>query len=159
MLAVQATVRPARSEDSAAVAEVVRAVYAEHGFTWEPGGYHADLADVAVGFDAFWVAELDGRIAGCAGIARRKLELPGADCSLERLYVLREARGLGIGSALLQAAADGARALGRARMEIWSDKLLEDAHRLYVRLGARVVAERVGSDPDESPEWGLLLDL
>ena len=159
MLAVRATVRPARREDSPAAAAVVRAVYQELGFAWEPDGYHADLADVEAGFDAFWVAKLDGRVVGCAGIASRKLELPGTDCSLERMYVLREARGSGIGAALLEAAVAAARERGRARMEIWSDKLLEDAHRLYVRFGARVVAERIGSDPDESAEWGLVLDL
>ncbi len=159
MLAVRATVRPARREDSPAAAAVVRAVYEEFGFAWEPDGYHADLADVETSFDAFWVAELDGRVVGCAGIASRTLELPGSDCSLERIYVLREARGRGTGAALLDAACAGARERGRARMEIWSDKLLVDAHRLYVRVGARVVAERIGSDPDESAEWGLLLDL
>lgn len=154
-----ATVRHARREDFPAAAAVVRAVYEEFGFAWEPDGYHADLADIEAAFDAFWVAELDGRVVGCAGIASRALELPGSDCSLERLYVLREARGHGTGFALLEAALAGARERGRARMEIWSDKLLEDAHRLYVRFGARVVSERIGSDPDESAEWGLLLDL
>jgi hypothetical protein len=44
-------------------------------------------------------------------------------------------------------------------MEIWSDKLLADAHRLYQRHGAEVVAERVHDDPDASAEWGLVLEL
>lgn len=44
-------------------------------------------------------------------------------------------------------------------MEIWSDKRFVEAHRLYQRLGAFVVADRICSDPDNSPEWGLLLPL
>jgi N-acetylglutamate synthase-like GNAT family acetyltransferase len=159
MLAVEVTIRPARSEDSAAAAAVVHAVYDEHGFTWEEGGYHADLADVESSFDAFWVAERNGAVVGCVGLRSDVLVLAGTDCSLERLYVLAGARGDGTGSALLRAAVAGARKLGRTRMEIWSDKLLTDAHRLYERHGATVVAERRHDDPDRSEEWGLALEL
>lgn len=159
MLAVEWRIRPGRKEDSRAAAEVVRAVFAEYGFTWDAGGYHADLGDVEAGFNAFWVAEADGRVVGCAGLRRREGGLRDAEGSLERLYVLPEARGSGVGSALLAAVVEGARARGWARLEIWSDKLFEDAHRLYERCGAVVVAERVNDDPDESAEWGLVLEL
>jgi len=157
------SVRRATAADSPAAAAVVRAVYAEHGFTWDEAGYHEDLRNVGDSFDAFWVDErrdqVKERIVGCVGIRSGQLVLDGADCSLERLYVLREARGDGTGSALFAAAVAGALALGSRRMEIWSDKLLVDAHRLYTRHGARVVAERVNDDPDASAEWGLILDL
>ncbi len=157
------SIRRATSADSAAAAAVVRAVYVEHGFTWDADGYHADLEDVEASFDGFWVDERSdecgGGIVGCVGIGSDPLSLDGSDCSLERLYVLPEARGEGTGSALLAAALAGARELGHTRMEIWSDKLLVAAHRLYERHGARVVTERVNDDPDASAEWGLLLDL
>ena len=153
------SVRRANEADSEGAAAVVRAVYAEHGFTWDAGGYHADLEDVAASFDGFWVDERDGRIVGCVGIRGGALLLDGSDCSLERLYVLPEARGGGAGSALLDTALAGARELGYVRMEIWSDKLLADAHRLYERHGARVISERINDDPDASAEWGLILDL
>jgi len=144
-------IRPARREDSNAAAAVVRAVYDEYGFTWDEDGYHADLRDVELAYAAFFVAELDGRIVGTAGLA--------AGGSLERLYVLPAARGAGAGSALLTAVADEARRRGHDRLEIWSDKRFEVAHRLYRRAGARVVGERVHDDPDSSHEWGLVLDL
>lgn len=152
-------IRRATRADSAAAAGVVRAVYAEQGFTWEGDGYHSDLADVEAGFDAFWVAERDGVVVGCVGIRSAELVLAGSDCSLERLYVLPEARGTGLGAALLLTAVDGARNRGWRCLEIWSDKLLGDAHRLYERHGARVVSERVNDDPDESAEWGLTLQI
>ncbi|MDQ3065832.1 MAG: GNAT family N-acetyltransferase, partial [Actinomycetota bacterium] len=95
--------------------------------------------------------ELEGRIVGTAGFSTRG--------SLERLYVLRAARGTGVGSALLAAVVEAARQAGQSQLEIWSDKRFEDAHRLYQRLGARVVGERVHDDPDSSHEWGLVLDL
>jgi len=144
-------VRPASAADSPAVAAVVRAVYDEFGFTWDEAGYHADLRDVEASYAAFFVAEQHGRIVGTAGLTGHG--------SLERLYVLLEARGSGAGSALLTAVAAEARRHGHNRLEIWSDKRFIDAHRLYERHGARVVGERVHDDPDSSQEWGLVLEL
>ena len=144
-------IRRARTRDSAAAAAVVRAVYDEYGFTWDADDYHADLLDVEAAYAAFYVAESDGRIVGTAGLSR--------EGSLERFYVLPQARGAGAGTALLAAVADEARRLGHTQLEIWSDKRFEGAHRLYTRNGARVVGERVHDDPDSSHEWGLVLDL
>jgi len=144
-------VRRAGAADSQAVAVVVRAVYDEFGFTWDEAGYHADLRDVEASYAAFFVAAVDGRIVGTAGLTGHG--------SLERLYVLAEARGGGTGSALLTAVVDEARRRGHDRLEIWSDKRFTDAHRLYERHGARVVGERVHDDPDSSHEWGLVLEL
>ena len=144
-------IRRAVAADSPAAAAVVRAVYDEFGFTWDEAGYHADLRDVEASYAAFFVAELSARIIGTAGLT----ELG----SLERLYVLPAGRGVGAGSALLGAVVEEARRRGHGRLEIWSDKRFEDAHRLYQRHGARVVGERVHDDPDSSHEWGLVLDL
>jgi putative acetyltransferase len=144
-------VRRAVASDSPAAAAVVRAVYDEYGFTWDEEGYHADLRDVEASYAAFFVAERDGRIVGTAGLTGHG--------SLERLYVLPQARGSGAGAALFTAVAAEARRRRHSQLEIWSDKRFADAHRLYERLGARVVGERVHDDPDSSHEWGLVLDL
>ncbi|MGH3071562.1 MAG: GNAT family N-acetyltransferase [Gaiellaceae bacterium] len=151
MLTTPARVRRARRADSRAAAAVVRAVYDEYGFTWDDAGYHADLRDVEAAYAAFFVAELEGEIVGTAALSEQG--------SLERLYVLPAARGTGAGSALLAAVADEARRRGHRRLEIWSDKRFEGAHRLYQRHGARIVGERIHDDPDSSHEWGLVLEL
>jgi putative acetyltransferase len=157
------TVRRALPDDRAAILGVVRAVYDEFGFTWDVDGYHADLADVTAHYgDAFWVAEDVGIVVGTAALdlsGRKVAPLEECDCSLERLYVLAEARGRGAGAALMGAVVAEARAHGRRSLAIWSDKRFGDAHRLYARLGARTVAERVHDDPDASHEWGLSLRL
>ena len=87
------------------------------------------------------------------------IRCPQCDCSLERLYLLAEARGQGVGRALLDHTIKHAKAIGCRRMEIWSDKKLLDGHRLYEKLGATRVGERLCHDPDQSPEWGMILDL
>ena len=144
-------IRTAGTGDSAAAAAIVRTVYEEFGFTWDEAGYHADLRDVEASYAAFFVAEHEGRVVGTAGLTSHG--------SLERLYVLAEARGSGAGSALFAAVVAEARRSGHEQLEIWSDKRFTDAHRLYERHGARIVGERVHDDPDESREWGLVLDL
>jgi GNAT superfamily N-acetyltransferase len=158
---------------------VVKAVYAEYGFTWEAEGYHADLYDVQAHYwdrgHAFWVALDDSRrvvgtvalkvydpVPGEPGAITRvagRVRIAGADCSLDRLYVHPEARRQGLGMRLSELVIAEARSMGRRLMEIWSDKKFEDAHRLYGRLGARQVTDRILDDPDQSPEWGLLLEL
>ena len=145
------SIRRATSADSRAAAAVVRAVYDEHGFTWEEGGYHADLQDVEESYPAFFVAESAGEIVGTAAL--------GEHGSLERLYLLPHARGGGLGARLLRAVVEEARRQGHARLEIWTDKTLTEAHALYERFGAYRNGERVNDDPDKSHEWRYMLAL
>ena len=172
------SIRPATNADCGAVVRVIRAVYDEYGFTWDEGDYHADLYDIerhylAAG-DSFFVAEQDGEVVGTVGLARYEvLEGPvatlelredfirvlGTDCSLERLYVDPNARRSGIGYQLVHHVVELAKAEGRTGMELWSDKKFVDAHRLYAKFGAEVVGERICHDPDQSPEWGLIIRL
>jgi putative acetyltransferase len=175
---MEITIRLARAADSAA-ARVVRSVYEEFEFTWEPDGYHSDLHDLGGRYldrgDPFWVAEdARGDVIGTIGLrlfppvpgalgtaveVRGAVRLGGCDCSLDRLYVDPGARKLGAGSRLFETGIAEARRRGRRAIELWSDKRFADAHRLYARFGARPVAERICHDPDESAEWGLVLEL
>lgn len=170
-------IRSSRVGDEAGVVAAIRHVYDEYGFTWDPEEYHADLYDLARHYvdlgHAFLVATEGPNILGTAALKRfaqlpdgesviavgSQLRIGGADCSLERLYVPKHLRRSGIGSKLFQAVLDEARASRKTRMEIWSDKRFVDAHRLYQRMGAVSVGERICHDPDQSPEWGLRLDL
>ena len=169
-------IRPATGKDSLPAADVVKAVFDEYGFTWDAEDYCADMYDLdshytAVG-NPFWVAEVDGEIVGTCGLEfydllpgnigeaillEGKVRAGGSDCSLERLYVHPNARGKGLGRALLETAI--AEAKDRLAMEIWSDKKLENAHRLYGHYGAIHIGDRICDDPDESPEWGFVLNL
>ena len=169
-------VREYRDEDLDAVVDVVHQVYDEFGFAWEPDGYHKDIFNIPAhyGSNAFWVGEIDGRIVGCGAVLTFEAipgevgtvvehcgikQIAGCDSELMRLYVLSSARQLGLGSALAQKIVDEAKTSGCHRMQIWSDMVLHDAHKLYKRMGAGVVGERLCPPPDETPEWGMVLDL
>jgi putative acetyltransferase len=172
------TIRPALGSDADAACFVVRTVYDEYGFTWEPERYHADLVKLGSYYLArgwpFWVAETDHIVATC-GLEifprvpgqpgtlvehESKPRIAGTDCALERLYVLRDSRRFGIGRALFARSLGEARQRGLAAMEIWSDKRFKEAHGLYASAGATKVADRIcPGDPDKADEWGFILPL
>ncbi len=167
----------ATGEDSLAAAKVVESVFQEYGFTWDADDYCADLYDLETHYinlgNPFWIAERGGEIIGTAAlevfstlpgelgtiVQADKIRASAADCSLERLYVRSDVRGLGLGRALLNQTITEAKNRNRKAMEIWSDKKLSNAHRLYQHFGAISVGERILDDPDNSPEWGFVLKL
>ena len=172
------TIRLATGNDSLDAASVVQAVFFEYGFTWDPSDYCADLCDLDTHYlshgNPFWIAVVRSRIVATAAlkmldplpgeigtteVSNGKVRACGADCSLERLYVRADFRGLGIGRGLFETTIEEANRLGRRAMEIWSDKKLENAHRLYGYYGANSLGDRICDDPDESPEWGFVLRL
>jgi putative acetyltransferase len=170
-------IREATNADAPAIVAVVRAVYDEYGFSWDADDYHADLynpeAHYSARGDCFLVA-LDEQIRGVVGICFHaripgeigtvvvhdgKVRAAGSDCSLERLYVHPDSRRRGIGEGLTREVLDRGRTAGRRAMELWSDKRFGDAHRLYSRFGAVAIGDRICHDPDQSPEWGLVIVL
>jgi putative acetyltransferase len=172
------SLRPATAADGAGIAAVVEAVYIEYGFAWEPEGCQADLYDVGAHYldrgHFLWVVvddlaiqgvvvlKLFDPVPGQVGSAVEKdgtLRLAGCDSALARLYVHPSARHRGAGTELVRTALDAARQHRRRAVEIWSDKRFREAHRLYARVGARSVAERLIHDPDPCEEWGLVIDL
>jgi putative acetyltransferase len=171
-------IRPATNADIPGVVDVIHTVFDEYSFTWEPEGYHLDLYHLEEHYDGvadrFFVGEFDGRIVGTIALALFDpipgeagvvslldgfLRVQGCDSALNRLYVHPSARRVGLGRGLMAHVINEARASDKQAMEIWSDKRFVDAHRLYGRAGAEVVGDRICHDPDQSPEWGLMLRL
>ena len=171
-------IRLATADDVTAAVTVIKAVFDEFHFTWDPDDYHSDLYDLDGYYLArgwpFWLYEIDGEPVGTVALETFERvsgepgktatingseRVCGADCELNRLYVHPSARKQGIGEELVRKAIDEARSRSCHAMELWSDKRFGDAHRLYGRFGAEVVGERICDDPDVSPEWGLLIRL
>lgn len=85
-----------------------------------------------------WIADVDGRRAGC--IACMRGEEP-ATAKLRVLLVDPECRGLGLGAALVETCLEFAREAGYGRMMLWTTDNLHSARKIYQAAGFRLVAE------------------
>jgi DNA-binding MarR family transcriptional regulator/GNAT superfamily N-acetyltransferase len=81
--------------------------------------------------DAGWIAELDGRRAGCVLCVHDD----AATAKLRTLLVEPEARGHGIGGRLVEQVIDHARARGYGHLTLWTNDVLTAARRIYERAG------------------------
>jgi GNAT superfamily N-acetyltransferase len=153
------TIRPARREDTAALSTLSRQTFYEtfvdgFGIPYPPADLEAYFVDsfnpsaliTRIEDEAclFLVAERDGELlalchAGPNGLPHA--EARDGEMELRRLYVLKSAQGLGLGSQLMQRALDWmqARTSGALWIGVWSGN--EKAQRLYLAHGFEKVGE------------------
>ncbi|GGL70555.1 GNAT family N-acetyltransferase [Streptomyces fumigatiscleroticus] len=117
---------------------------AEYGWNSKYEGLVARIvADFAEDHDPrrerVWIAESDGRPAGCVMCVR---DAAPDTARLRLLLVEPEARGLGIGDRLVTAVVDFAHQAGYRDLVLWTNDVLAAARRIYRRHGFALAAER-----------------
>ncbi len=137
------TLRPHRIGDMGWVIEAHALAYARD-YGWNEK-FEALVAQVCSEFitrfnpdrEHCWIAEREGQRVGSvflvdagAGVAKLRL-----------LYLEPQARGLGLGSRLVEECIAFARASGYTTMSLWTNDMLTAAIRIYKALGFRLVAE------------------
>lgn len=78
-----------------------------------------------------WIAEHHGQRVGAIFVARKSATV----AQLRMLILAPEARGLGLGSRLSDAAIDFARAKGYRKMVLWTNSCLTAARTIYAKRG------------------------
>ena len=137
--------RPATNEDRANVEDLVFGALAEYDLRADPDGTDADLRDIegtypAAGGAFDLLVEESGRVVGSVGLFR----VSPSTCELRKMYLLRSARGQGLGRRLLEHALARVGGLGCTRVVLETASVLREAISLYVRYGFRpCVAEHL----------------
>lgn len=84
-----------------------------------------------------WIAEMDGEIVGSVFV----VEASESVAKLRLLLVEPRARGLGLGSRLVEESIRFARRKGYQKLVLWTNSVLEDARRIYQRSGFVLVSQ------------------
>lgn len=106
-------------------------------------------------------AKNGGRVLGGAGIAPFALATHEVEfyptCELQKMYLVSEARGQGLGKRLLLTLIDQARALGYRYMYLESFSKMHEALALYESLGFVALSAPLGaSEHNACDKWSLL---
>lgn len=126
--------------------EAIIAIYADdaaggHGDGWSEATaprYRAVFARLDANPDyALYTARLDGRVVGTflLHFYETLVGIGGRSCTLHAVGVAADCRGRGIGTAMLAAAEEAARARGARSLRLTSALPREDAHRFYRAAG------------------------
>jgi ribosomal protein S18 acetylase RimI-like enzyme len=130
-------IRPAFAVEIPAIAALFREYASGLGVDLGYQGFEAELGALPGAYappeGALLLAlSQAGDAVGC--VAVRKLDEPAA-CEMKRLYIRREARGLGIGRALAVTAIDAATQAGYRTMRLDTLPTMRTAQSLYRNLG------------------------
>lgn len=137
------SIRHHRPGDLGFVVHRQAALYLEE-YGWD-GTFEALLAEIVAKFirnfdpehERCWIAEIDDEIVGSVLLTKHSATV----AQLRMLYVDPAARGLGIGSRLVEECIRFARDVGYEAVTLWTNDILVSARRIYEAAGFRLVRE------------------
>ncbi len=146
--------------DNIAIAKIIRDTLVEFGAN-HPGTVFFDPTTDHL-FELFanqpgsryWVVELDGILVGGAGIYPTA-GLPDGTCELVKLYLLPQARGIGLGKRLMTQCHDEAKTLGFKQVYLETMPELTIAVPLYEKMGYKYLPGALG----DSGHFGCALHM
>lgn len=156
-------IRTIQPSDDPALFRIIERVMTDFGASRE-GTVLGDpvIRNISRSFDepgaVYYVAELDGKIVGGCGIK----QLDGTTekiCELQRMFLLAEARGKGIGRQLLDLCIEKARELGYEKCYLESLPSMSAAYSLYKQSGFEDISAPLGNTGHNSCTVWMIKDL
>ena len=154
------TIRQIQKADNEQIASVIRSVLIEHDVP-KVGTAYADVSLDSM-FEAYsfarsryFVIEKDGKIIGGAGISQLENESETI-CELQKMYFLSEARGLGLGSEMMENCLAFAKSVGFEKCYLETMPYMHAAQKLYLKFGFHYIDSSMGCTGHTScPVWML----
>jgi putative acetyltransferase len=141
---------PIEQPDNPAIAKIIRQCLEEFGAN-KPGTVYYDATTDALyelfaenPLSAYFIARINDKIIGGGGIFP-SAALPEDTCELVKMYLLPEARGTGIGAALINLCMDTARSKGFKKMYIETMPELKRAISVYEKFGFEYLEGPLGN--------------
>lgn len=141
-------IRKIQEADNAVLATIIRRVFEEHDAPRQGTVYSDPTTDDL--FDLFkapksvlWVAEVQGRVMGCCGIYPTEGLSQGC-AELVKFYLNSEARGLGVGRALMEQCTQSAIELGYNQLYLESLPQFAAAIGIYEKQGYTAISHPLG---------------
>lgn len=156
-------IREITPADDTQIAEVIRSVLIEFGVPKVGTAYADKVLDcMAETYNkptsAYFVVEDNGRIIGGAGIAQLD-NFDGNVCELQKMYFLPEARGIGLGRQMMEICLNKAKSLGFEKCYLETLPYMEDARKLYAKVGFTSLDSRMGDTGHYSCNLWMIKDL
>lgn len=143
------TIRPIRKEDNPVLAKIVKDTLAEFGANHPNTVYFDPSTDTL--FEVFqeprswyFVAEVNGEMVGGGGIYPTD-GLPADTCELVKMYLLPQARGLGLGRTLIEKCIQWAKDAGYKQIYLESMPELKKALKVYEKFGFNYLPGPMGN--------------
>lgn len=154
------SIRPIQEVDNEMIASVIRSVLIEHDVP-KVGTAYADVSldrmfeTYSSPRSCYFVVEKYGKIIGGAGISQLENESETI-CELQKMYFLSEARGLGVGSEMMQKCLTFAQSVGFEKCYLETMPYMHAAQKLYLKFGFHYIDAPMGCTGHTScPVWML----
>jgi len=142
-------IRSIEPRDNTALASVIRSTLEEFGANHPGTVYYDQSTDHLYELfrqpgSSYFVAELDGVIAGGGGIFPTE-GLPDGTCELVKMYLLPVARGTGLGKKLISQCLEAAAATGYTQVYLETMPELKQALKVYKKFGFEYLDKPMGN--------------
>jgi putative acetyltransferase len=144
------TIRTIEEKDNAAIARIIRTTLEEFGANHPGTVYYDNTTDDLYQLfsqtpgSVYYVAEYNNELVGGGGIFPSP-GLPNDTCELVKMYLLKSARGIGLGKLLIQKALDFAKEAGYKNVYLETMPELKDALKAYAKFGFEYIDKPMGN--------------